>query len=372
MNKYITYLIYIIIAFVVVVGGFLVYSFTKKNNENVPGRMLDIGQVLLTLPAPQLAFYIIILIALISIVVYNIFKPKYGLPYNVFKFCYNKPFDTRTTYLYKNNKTLNYIPGSVLKQSQDGSSSYGFWLYISGVDNGILKKNKDTSWTDKKTIKKILTRGPLNHPKIGFYIKKDINDMKIKFNRNEQIVLENVPLNRWFQIILTLNQQNVTLYLNGKLIKTDLLKESIPITQNDKLYVGDETNSEGHKDHNFPGLLFKAFYSPNELTSNIVWSIYNKQKYQVIKYYKKNLEPKIKKDNKPTCNPKGSIFNTYSKELDSSKKMFVGHSNALFASKNIVDSPSKDLTATKMKDTRKDLSATKKMVSRYSKDLTVL
>ena len=53
MNKYITYLIYIIIAFVVVVGGFLVYSFTKKNNENVPGRMLDIGQVLLTLPAPQ-------------------------------------------------------------------------------------------------------------------------------------------------------------------------------------------------------------------------------------------------------------------------------------------------------------------------------
>ena len=52
--------------------------------------------------------------------------------------------------------------------------------------------------------------------------------------------------------------------------------------------------------------------------------------------------------------------------------MFVGHSNALFASKNIVDSPSKDLIATKMKDTRKDLSATKKMVSRYSKDLAVL
>ena len=71
------------------------------------------------------------------------------------------------------------------------------------------------------------------------------------------------------------------------------------------IYVGDESGS----DDKYPGSLFKAFYSSNALSSNTIRSIYNKQKHQVIKYYKKYLEPKIKKSNKPICKPKQNIFN---------------------------------------------------------------
>ena len=302
MNTYITYLIYIIIAFATVIGGFLVYSFVKKNNENVPGKVLDIAELLLTLPAPQLAFYVIIMIALVSIVIYNIVKPKYGLPHNVVKFCYKKPFDTRTIYMFKNKHP--YIPGEALPFNENTSSSYGIWLYVSGVDNGIMKNKKGASWINTTGLKKVLSRGTSQDSKLGIYINKDINDMKIKFTTTnttpEEIVLENIPLNKWFQIILTINEnKNANLYLNGKLIKTYLLRGTLNIDQSMNIYVGDKTGSTDK----YPGLLFKGFYSSTALSSNVIQSIYNKQKHQVISYYKKYLEPKIKKSDKPICKP---------------------------------------------------------------------
>tara|TARA_B110000858_G_C17745935_1_gene447319 strand:+ start:270 stop:1391 length:1122 start_codon:yes stop_codon:yes gene_type:complete len=373
MNKYITYLIYIIIAFATVVGGFLVYSFVKKNNENVPGHVLGIAEGLLTIPAPQLAFYAIIMIALISIVVYNIFKPKYGLPHDVFKFCYKKPFDTRTIYVFKNKQ--HYIPGEALPYNANLSSTYGIWLYISGVDSGIMKSKKGASWMNTIKLKKVLSRGILQDPKLGIYIKKDINDMIIKFNttendKPEQIILENIPLNRWFQIILTINEnKNANLYLNGKLIKTYLLRGNLNIKQNMNIYVGDESGS----DDKYPGLLFKAFYSSNALSSNTIRSIYNKQKHQVIKYYKKYLEPKIKKSNKPICKPKQNIFNNY-KDLIASKNTFNSPSKDLNVSKKIFNSPNKALIASKkiFNSPSKDLIASKKTFNSYHKDLIAI
>lgn len=303
MNKYITYIIYLIIAFVTIVAGFFLYSVINKNKQQVPGRLLDVAETIITIPAPQLVFYGIIMGIIVLIIIYNIFKPKYGLPSDVFKFVYKKPFDTKTIYLYKNKQ--NYIPGGILKFNANNSSTYGLWLYVSGVDNGIMKNNG--SWVNTTKPKKVLYRGTVNDPKLGIYIRKDINDLIIKFNttdsdNNEQMVLENIPLNRWFQIVLIINEnKTATLYLNGKLIQTYLLRGTLNIDQTMNMYIGDET---GDKDGTFSGLLYKGFYSPSVLSSNVIHSIYNKQKNQVLRYYKKYLEPTIKKNNKPICESK--------------------------------------------------------------------
>jgi len=311
MNKYITYIIYIIVAFVIVIGGFLLYTFLKKNNENVPGKFLSMAELLLTIPAPQLAFYSIVLIALISIVIYNIFKPKYGLPSSVFKFCYNKPYDTQTQYLYQHNKTKTYIPEGVLPSNNGKSSTYGIWLYVTGVDNGIItKKNEVSNWKRTPYLKHVLSRGSSTDPIIGLYLKEDINDLVLKIKTSgqsnksetpETITLENIPLNRWFQVVLTITQnKNINIYMNGRLIKPYVLKGVLLDTKNTNIYIG---NLFSKSLSSYSGFIFKGFYSSTALADNIINSVYNKQKKQVAAYYKKYLEPLVKKNAIPICEP---------------------------------------------------------------------
>lgn len=50
-----------------------------------------------------------------------------------------------------------------------------------------------------------------------------------KDGKNESVILENVPLQRWTNLIITINGRAVDLYLDGKLVKTKVLN-NVPKT----------------------------------------------------------------------------------------------------------------------------------------------
>ena len=74
----------------------------------------------------------------------------------------------------------------------------------------------------------VLLDSSINNIKLYLLTKKgQLNVTKKSNNRNykfEEIIIENVPLNTWFQLGFVLRSQEAELYMNGRLIHTVLLE----------------------------------------------------------------------------------------------------------------------------------------------------
>jgi hypothetical protein len=93
----------------------------------------------------------------------------------------------------------------------------------------------------------------------------DPNINKTLLNTNSLCDIENVPLSRWFHLVITVKDNTVEVYLDGKLIKTCSSK-NVPIISKGNLYV---TNFDG-----FDGMLTKFKIFPVFLSSKDVEKIF--------------------------------------------------------------------------------------------------
>jgi hypothetical protein len=145
-------------------------------------------------------------------------------------------------YMYKSNKTyeannpilLGYtkdakvpivVDGSKLPKTQVGDEwSYSFWLFISDYDY-LYNQTKS-----------ILTTGQSNGFSVapGVFLGPQNSDLLIKVNslitpssditfNGEDLVIRDLPLQRWISVVLTYSNKVVSLYLNGKLTKSKVL-----------------------------------------------------------------------------------------------------------------------------------------------------
>lgn len=107
-----------------------------------------------------------------------------------------------------------------------------------------------TTWT-----KKNVNNGTMD-PRIN---KEIIND------DNNCIIVENIPLQRWFHLVIVANETALEVYVDGKLYKTSVLK-SLPKINSQPLFV----NLEG----GFDGMINELRYYPYALKYLDVYSMY--------------------------------------------------------------------------------------------------
>ena len=77
--------------------------------------------------------------------------------------------------------------------------------------------------------------------------------------------IENVPLNRWFHLVITVNDNVVQVYIDSKLKKT-CVEKNLPIITQGNLYI---TNFGG-----FDGMLTKFKIFPTNLTGRDIEKLY--------------------------------------------------------------------------------------------------
>jgi len=127
--------------------------------------------------------------------------------------------------------------------------TWSVWLYIKNpplsIDNGtrpeqhkhVFNKGNDTIGPDG-----IVT--PNNGP--GLYIGNDYRSLRIVMNtfdnintlddKKDEIVIEDIPIEKWMNVIIRCNQHNLDVYINGTLTKSIILA-SIPKQNYDNVNV---------------------------------------------------------------------------------------------------------------------------------------
>lgn len=150
--------------------------------------------------------------------------------------------NAKEVYDYKStidNRFLPYIPEHMIQERNGTQSSYSFWIYIDGYNWNY----RYGEW------KHIWHRGsdPQNHPDLrlshmrpAFWLLPTINRIMCVYTTErgeEKLYLNDVEMNRWFQICVVLNGRNVGLYRNGLLEESIVLQGGEPRISKDNIYV---------------------------------------------------------------------------------------------------------------------------------------
>lgn len=146
-----------------------------------------------------------------------------------------------------------------------------FWLYIDkygtngASDFNILEKYS----LDEGNVKLFKIAGNPNKNDLGFYIHTSTDE----YLGSSRLSLENVYLQRWLNVIMTVETRNLDIYLNGKLEETVIL-DSLP---------HEKTNTENCEFRFFEGLnensliemkVSNAQYFTRSVAPREAWSLY--------------------------------------------------------------------------------------------------
>lgn len=198
---------------------------------------------------------------------------------------------SKTYYFYQtpNGPRYPYAPRKYFDAGAATSFTLGFWFYLNALPEGTAR------WDGERYLgkwKHIMHKGtPLDKAvaKVqtpGFWFWPEQNKMWVVMSTigsqapeyGEGIILDNVPLNKWTNITLVVQNRTMDLYVDGGLERTLTLFRS-PKTHNGNLYI---TNDGG-----FPGKLAYVQYYNKVLDPEGVRKAYN--------YYKKNITKHIEK-----------------------------------------------------------------------------
>ena len=127
------------------------------------------------------------------------------------------------------------VPGSItLERSQDEDGGISFtwsvWMYIADLQYGsgkykhVFHKGNDGIQFDSDTPG---INFPNNGP--GLYIAPNTNDLVVIMNTfstiNEEVTIPNLPMNKWFHILIRVEGENLDVYMNGSIAKRHVLND---------------------------------------------------------------------------------------------------------------------------------------------------
>lgn len=144
----------------------------------------------------------------------------------------NGMIDARQMMRISQNPSVN---GSIpILRSQNESDGLVFtwsvWMFVEDLVyrqnefKHVFHKGNDSINMDKEPIG---MNQPNNAP--GLYIAPGTNDLVVVMNTfesiNEEVIVKDIPLNKWLNIIIRVNEQrNLDVYINGRLVRRHLLK----------------------------------------------------------------------------------------------------------------------------------------------------
>lgn len=144
----------------------------------------------------------------------------------------NRVDESGENYSYKyvvNSDNIPYIDNSLI-------FGYSFWLYIDNVGGS---GNWDSNFKEPKSI---INRG--DSPSI-YYTPED-NALLVKMktgdnNIEEFIVTKELKTQKWNHICVVLDTRNLDIYIEGKMVRSFILKEVPKLNTND-IYIFDSSN----------------------------------------------------------------------------------------------------------------------------------
>ena len=216
----------------ILIGIFLVlflisFSSGKPINETVKNGALGISSFFAQVPKAQIFFYAILALITSIIILYNSVQKTYGLPDNSLSFITDTPFDCRNqfTYIDSEGNKINYIPSKDIPLIAKKQITYGFWLYVSGSDNGVMDPDNTMCGNDWSTCnfghwKHLLHYGSeikggvSTNQTPGIWLSPKQNNLVFIFNTDsdgasELITLDNIDVNKWLHVTLSLNNNSV-------------------------------------------------------------------------------------------------------------------------------------------------------------------
>lgn len=195
------------------------------------------------------------------------------------------PHDASKIYHFRdspNGRHVAYAPSRYLKGSSS-AFSLGFWFYINALPEGNKRWTGSKfmgKWKHIMHIGEPLHDGTAKVQSPGFWFWPEQNKMWCLISTyqgpeyGEGVVLENVPLNKWTNVMMVVQNQTMDIYINGKLERSMSLFHPPREEKGGNLYI---TNGGG-----FPGLLSYVQYYDKSLNPHDVMKAY--------KYYQKDIK----------------------------------------------------------------------------------
>lgn len=165
------------------------------------------------------------------------------------------------------------IPVIRSKNENDGIEfTYSVWLYIDDLEYGkgkykhIFHKGNDKFATSGENVG---LNQPNNGP--GLYIDKDTNNLVVIMNTfnniNEKVIVRNIPLNKWINVILRVQGRNLDVYINGTIVLRHKFS-GVPKQNYGDIYV--------NLDGGYSGLLSALRYFDEGLNTREILNLVNK------------------------------------------------------------------------------------------------
>jgi hypothetical protein len=156
-------------------------------------------------------------------------------------------------------KTSMSISSSNLPAGSSADYTYSVWVYVN---------NWNYRLGEKKTI---LQRAPMTQIAFDGNLNNIIFTLAVSPNSgttpvNHKCTLENVPLQAWTNVIMTLNGRSMDIYMDGKLVRTCVLP-GVP-------YVTHGTNLELTPGGGFYGYTGNLQYINKAINPREAWAIY--------------------------------------------------------------------------------------------------
>jgi hypothetical protein len=167
-----------------------------------------------------------------------------------------------------NNKSIPILRSI---NERDGIEfTWSVWLYIDdltyqqGQYRHIFHKGNDYGDTKNKGL-----NFPNNAP--GLYIDPTLNNLVVVMNTfdkiNEEIIIEDIPINKWLSVIIKCDGVNLDVYINGTLARRHILS-SVPKQNYEDVYVA--------MNGGFSGYISDLRYFNNSLSTSRIQSIVSK------------------------------------------------------------------------------------------------
>ena len=170
---------------------------------------------------------------------------------------------------YIHTKIDGIIPSYKLPDSKQGIKfTYSFWLYLKNIpENGI--------WNAKYIFPKyILYR--YGTPNVVYFTKKNKLRIYMTFKNKfsdivkDYIEIDELTFQQWNNIVITLDNKDFDVYLNGELYGSIILK-NIPLIFKRNMHIGEKHN-------NFNGYLSYLEYFNDKLSIDSIRDLYNERK----------------------------------------------------------------------------------------------
>lgn len=165
------------------------------------------------------------------------------------------------------------IPASKLQNGPTENYTYSLWLNILDYNMGYGSK-KCVLYRESQTSGKF---SPL------IYLDENMNNLVVQIDSfsdtsKAKCTINNVPLQSWFNVIVTLNSRSLDIYYNGKLIKSCLLfseskERPVEYKSTNPLVLCSSPDSSQYKG-GFSGEIGNIEFFANAVSPNEAYAIY--------------------------------------------------------------------------------------------------